>query len=251
MNNLSITLIVKPTIKPAFVLEPQVIPAGTVTPITISHFGGRPYAELGENWPICPDCELPLTFICQVNLNEVAPNLFPGIGLFTFFFCWDCFPNGDEGETEDLWVVKFYPHPESSRAMRLKATPRNQEPVKPCSFISKSVLTAPDWEGMFVWCPEAVDEANKINSDEPWVAYDQALEELGCFNEIATQVGGYPHWLQAEDTPRCPQSDAPLVLMAQIDSERKAGVTWGDGGSAYLFICPEHPGEVRLRVQSC
>src|SRR5881296_1731575 len=59
-----------------------------------SRFGGPPYAEAGEVWPICKGCEKPLSFICQVNLRQLKHPEIDGVGLFTFFYCWPCRPWG-------------------------------------------------------------------------------------------------------------------------------------------------------------
>ena len=61
------------------------LPQGHVFPATATHFGGNPYFETGDTWPVLAKDGRPYDFVCQVNLSDCPerPN-FP-FGLFTVF----------------------------------------------------------------------------------------------------------------------------------------------------------------------
>jgi uncharacterized protein YwqG len=105
----------------------------------------------------------------------------------------------------------------------------------------------PGWEGQRLWCPEAYDLAAELNADQPWTAYQQAVQDIiGEQPEITSCVGGYPRWIQGEETPK------KMSFLAQIDSEEeKAGIMWGDVGSVYLFLLPNRPHTIRMVFQCC
>src|ERR1044071_2526007 len=78
-------------------------------PVAGSHFGGVPYMESGETWPICPSCGLALGLVCQVDTREGVHEEPRGIGLITFYYCEECKPLGVGYNTPQVageWVVR-------------------------------------------------------------------------------------------------------------------------------------------------
>ncbi len=215
-----------------------------------SRFGGRPYAEAGESWPICGTCARPLSFICQIHMSDCTHRPIPGIGLFTFFYCWECFPQEDGGELAGQWLVRCYTDPQHRKATLIEP-PQPGEPVQttPCAITMQATRSLPDWDGIAVWCPEAADLSAQANPDESWQPYLSTAEQLVGEADYASMVGGYPHWVQSDATPTCPRCGQRMKLLAQIDSERAAGITWGDSGLVYLFVCPNHLSQMRFETQ--
>jgi len=80
-----------PIVKEVTILE---LDDSTAPKHTSSYFGGNPYAEEGDIWPICPTCEKALDFICQMNFKDCEHESRPKIGLFSFFYCYECHPFG-------------------------------------------------------------------------------------------------------------------------------------------------------------
>lgn len=243
-----IVSLVKPLARVATKLEPKQVRNWESLPRTSSHFGGAPFA-LGEEWPVCPTCKTSLSFICQINTASGYHQSPEGVALFTFFYCWECFPWGLTGEVKGVWVVRTYPKLDEKNSTII-APPRDQtQPTKACEILEERILSFPDWEEIHSWSSAAVEVATKANPDEPWEAYESAVEALGGFTDYATMVGGYPRWVQGESTPECEACRSGMRMLAQIDTEDEADVMWGDVGCVYIFYCPAHPKETGLELQ--
>jgi len=90
--NEEIAKIIKPLAKSATKLNLRKAQNFEELPIAGTHFGGEPYFEKGEEYPVCSTCQNPLTFICQIDTTEDFHKKHAKIKLFTFFYCWECSP---------------------------------------------------------------------------------------------------------------------------------------------------------------
>ena len=52
------------------------------------------------------------------------------------------------------------------------------------------------------------------------------------------RVGGAPEWIQSDETPDCPACSEPMMFLAQLDTDDRVGVQFGDDGRLYAFVCP-------------
>ena len=232
----------KPLILRTSVLEVRKAPSSMSA--LESKFGGTPYYEMGETWPVCPTCHKPLAFICQLDLRDtILENL--GFALFTFFYCWTCSPWGFQSDPEGQWVVRTYRKPLESKAVEVLPSEKIEHETTPCRVSFSESLSLPDWEGTTRWCPDASDLACQLNEESPWQEYQHAAEAITGEHKICSVVGGYPRWIQGEQTPD------EAVLLAQIDSEVEAGIMWGDVGSVYLFVSTSAPTRFYLILQCC
>jgi len=243
----AVTSLLRPLAKTATKLTLRKVKKREVIPLTGSHFGGQPYAEIGERWPSCPTCKIDLTFICQIDLTAGFHEKPKGIDLFTFFYCWECFPWGFDSDIEGTWVVRTYSNPSETFFKPIR--PRGPESYPPdmCLVRVNKVDSFPDF-GESEYHHEKVAERFS-DFDEPDDAYEAAVKSLGGETEFCTLVGGYAHWIQGEDIPECEHCKNKMSLLTQIDSEEEADVIWGDSGSVYLFYCATHPREIELRLQ--
>jgi hypothetical protein len=207
-------------------------------PPTASRFGGQPYAEAGEAWPACI-CGLPMTFICQLDLHASVVRE-RGIALFAFYYCWECFPQ--EG-IQGAWALRTYADPRDDKAVAIEP-PAPVSQTARCAIRFEDARSLPVWEGQDRDAPGADELAKAVNPESPWEAYQAACERLAGPQEITTAVGGYPHWLQGDDLP------AGARLLAAIDSEEAAGITWGDVGCVFLFLSADEPPVPTLLLQS-
>ncbi|MBB6500260.1 DUF1963 domain-containing protein [Pedobacter cryoconitis] len=193
----------------------------------LSHFGGQPYFEEGEEWPKTKKGKN-LNFIFQIY-NNGGINLPGNLKLVQFFYDWDEFP----WETEnDGWLVKTYTTLNTSQIIE-HAQPAELETTKFCEVNFKSVQSLPDWEGIGTYSKNASNLSCVLDEDEPWGNYQKAVEKLIGEQEYRSQLGGYPMWVQGEDTPV--KEGVPMKLLFQIDSEDNAGIMWGDVGLIYVF----------------
>lgn len=217
---------------------------------TVSKFGGLPYCEAGETWPICPTCKNGLTFICQLNTDDYKHRPFEK-ALFSFFYCWECFPWGEPDEEKGQWVIRRYTDPTSEKMGPMKKESDEEYDVRPCFATFKLAKVLPSWEGLYSVSEEVVNLCCEIDHGTEWDFYEDAVERLGCLNDYATITGGYPRWIQGEIIEKCSQCDQEMRLMAQIDSEENADIVWADAGCAYLFQCKKDPDVFHLKLQSC
>jgi uncharacterized protein YwqG len=241
MNQPSLDQRIAPLIKPAIKLE--VIDNEQAEAASCeSKIGGQPYAEQGDCWPVCPDCNNELSFVCQLKHPQQQE-------LVVFYYCNECGPWGLADESEGQWVSKLYPSPSMEKLSLIQRQSEDEQGFIPCLVNASTVNTLPDWEGL-----DLVDEAMtkhccELDDDAPWEAYDAAVERSGALNDYATLIGGYPRFVQGAVLPHCPQCQQDMEFFAQIDSEEQADMMWGDLGVIYLFRCAVHRGVFKMRLQ--
>ena len=242
----AVTSLLRPLARVATKLTPRKVKKGGVVALLASHFGGQPYAEIGERWPICPTCKTDLTFICQIDMASGFHEKPKGIDLFTFFYCWECSPWGLNDEIPGTWVVRTYSDPKDTFAKPISPSGPEPDPPNVCLMTPERIHSFPDWEELDSRFSESF---SNIDEDDPRNAYEAAVESLGGETDFCTFVGGYARWIQGEETRSCDQCQNPMNLLAQIDSEGEPDLMWGDSGCLYLFYCVNHPQEVQLTLQ--
>lgn len=240
MSEEKLDALLKPLIKNALKLELKADDTA-IKPCCESKFGGQPYAEKGDNWPACPKCKDPLSFINQIVDDKEET-------LFAFYYCNTCFPWGLGDEETGLWVAKFYDRP-SPEKMVVISRNDDQHALVPCKVTSSAVRVLPDWDALDSISSEASSLCCEISQDAPWEVYDEAVERAGCLNDYATLVGGYPRYVQGEVCPKCKECSADMEFYAQVDSEEQANLMWGDVGLVYIFRCPTHGDHFQLELQ--
>ena len=243
----AVTALIKPLAKVATKLTPRMATESDLIPLTASHFGGLPYAEIGEQWPICPVCNVDLTFICQLDVTSGFHEKFKGVDLFTFFYCWECGAWGLSDEPQGTWVVRTYSQPSKRFAKPIRPSGPEPDPPNVCVVDFEKVSSFPDVDEIDFEDKEFAETFSKF--DEPADAYEAAVESLGGETDFCTLVGGYPHWIQGADVPVCDHCHDRMSLLAQLDTEGEPDVMWGDSGCVYLFYCPTHPREVQFTLQ--
>jgi hypothetical protein len=228
-------------VKPGWVLEPSADPAAHEA-CTHSKFGGLPYAEAGEQWPACATCHKELTFVAQVEAP--AENT-----LYTFFYCFDCYPWGLSREEAGQWKLTSYAGASMEKYAAISPVRQDEGFLTPCRVDISQVKVLPDWEGLDRAIPAAQQYCRPVADDEPWGAFEDAVALLGCLDDYATLLGGYPRHVQGEMQPHCAGCNREMRFLFQIDSEDEANLMWGDVGLVYLFQCPEHPDQFHLELQ--
>ena len=235
-------------------LRPLLLPSSKLTPRKArqpldgshlrSHFGGRPYFEMGETWPTTKTGQ-PLDFIMQVVASEGA-GLPAGVALLQLFYSWEAFPWDTEAEG---WLVKTYSTITPEQAQIIERPTSLDKPMF-CDIIFTPIQSLPDWGGLNE-LPAGADAtilAKMLNTEDPWDAYDEAVTHLLGESDYQSIIGGYPRWLQGADNPVGAEGQN-LPLLFQLDSEDKAGIMWGDSGLVYVFYDPQKPGHFRFDLQ--
>lgn len=242
----AVTSLLKPLARVATRLSPQQVLDETAISLTGSHFGGQPYAEIGERWPSCPTCKTDLTFICQIDTASGFHEKPKGIDLFTFFYCWECSPWGLDDEVKGTWIVRTYSDPKEIFSKPIRPSGPDPYPPNVCLTVPEKVQSFPEWDEVESLSKQAADS---ISQRDAWDDYESAVESLGGETDFCTLVGGYAHWVQGEDTPACDHCQSRMSFLAQIDSEQEPDIMWGDSGCIYLFYCVNHPRELKLILQ--
>ncbi len=205
-------------------------------------FGGAPYAEAGDTWPVCTGCDEELEFVVQ--LEDPSADC-----LHQFFYCFECFPWGSGPDEDGQWAIRSHHGPSMDRHVEMTRRSASEPEVTPCTVTVSSVRVLPSWDGIDSVSAAATELARAVDPDRPWAAYAAAVERQDCLDDYATLVGGYPRFVQGEVASECPTCRSPMAFFAQIDTEDEAGIMWGDVGLVYLFRCAEHPTQFEMELQ--
>jgi len=167
-----------------------------------SQFGGAPYFEKGEQWPVTKN-KIPLDFVFQV-FNENGVHLPECVKLVQFYYGFgDAFSEMGYDDDE-RWLVKVYEHLNKDDAIIIK-NPNEELNVHYCEVEYSDVESVPD-------------DDKEGESSYP----------------IHTQLGGYAQWIWSN----CEPEDVDSFLLFQLDSEDEAGLMWYDSGMVYVHYNP-------------
>jgi uncharacterized protein YwqG len=220
--------LLRPLIREAtiIVLNDKSTPEGNTQ--LISHFGGMPYFEKGEQWPKTMSGR-DMEFIFQL-INDGDNHLPENIKLVQLFYDFEEYP---WQTSDDGWLVKVY-ETISPELMTEISPPEAFETPDFCTVQFKKAQSLPDWEAIEIFDQRVMKLASVLNEADPWDLYDEVVVKLIGEHDYRSQVGGYPKWVQNESTP-VDENGGLLPLLFQIDSEEKAGLMWGDSGLLYFF----------------
>lgn len=194
--------------------------------ITETHFGGEPYAEVGDAWPALNG--VPCDFVCQFNLADCLERPLLPFKLITVFLCWTAW---EEGQT-DACVVRAYKYPSPSKAVTLnRPTSSDEETYRTalCRAEPHTLITYPSPVGTFLRTPEIARIAKGLG--DPHKAYRKSLTRLAWKSEFGTQLFGYPSWIQCDSL-----DDDDLIFVAQVGSETEANLMFGDAGVLFIAV---------------
>jgi len=212
------------------------------TPAYASCFGGLPYAEAGDAWPMCPGCGGELTFVCQFRLDETVLADLNDVDLMVHFVCIECGMDGEEHSD-----TRLYRGACTDRIERIEPRSGDALLVPTCRVSFEHRSSYPHYEDVDPELARAIEASSTGQRSDP---YAEALGRVDPrFDPDAlspTMVGGYPQWIQGSWVYTCPHDGRPLELLAQIGSEDEADLMWGDSGSQYLLWCPEHPDSIEF-----
>jgi uncharacterized protein YwqG len=178
-----------------------------------SNFGMAPLGSPGEKWPTWDS--KPLLFVCQMNLTTApaVPPRLADIQLITFFVNPE-FGILSEDNGKD-WRLRAY---KSLEGLARIPAPSDAPKVKK-GFECR-------WE-------ECEDHPNYDDS-ELVVPAGSRRPRTELENVARTKVGGYASTIQSEPWWGSKPHPSEPKYCLQINSEEKAGLVWGDGGTIYL-----------------
>lgn len=221
---------------PTLVAAPSVVPG-------FSKLGGYPELPKGFDWPEGP--EGPLAFLAQFDLQLAhetgGPDWLPGLGAIYLFH--------DErwGTIDQVRIVHSTDEPDAPRSPPAALKPGLRYLERRVEMIRQASIPSLDW----------------LNEDVRTIDIsDSELDELANLPDADLgsgpmhKLGGFPNEIQEEQLalscehavrgleyrfgkPVAPEIEAASGewrLLAQIDSDSKLKMNWGDGGMFYVFI---------------
>ena len=218
-----------------------------------SHFRGQPYFEKGEKWPSIKEGDQ-FELIFQI-FNTGNINLPSNIKLLQFYYDYENSPISYRTYTDDYvrlgykhgngWLIKIYEDLDTANSFTIEKPDWCSTDLY-CEIEYEAIKSLPDdeWYDKTVkmLCEKLNGESKKKNFD----SYNFIKEKLSCEQDFCSQLGGYPRWLQGDDTPK----DNDFQLLFQLDSEDEAGLHWVDCGLVYVFYNPKTK-ETVFEIQYC
>lgn len=203
--------------------------------LSASKFGGQPWLAADEDWPVCPNCELPMQHFVQLDLATLPAAEQARLGdsgMIQLFYCTsddplcevDCeayFPFADSV------VARFLPDTSGPSRSDAQGPAERHPPILITGWEAKVDL--PNWEELEYSLGVEMDDEEG----------DEYVElEVPVYGD---KLGGWPAWVQGVEYPNCPECEAEMELVFQIDSEDNVPHMFGDVGTGHLTRCPNHP----------
>jgi hypothetical protein len=175
-----------------------------------TRLGGRPLAPQGTLWPSCRACNGAMQFLAMIRLIEVGERGVPG-GLLLLFQC-----RNHPGECEE-WSAT------SGGNAALRVPERGAMLLEPLVPSRKTLL----------------DDIDGVKLEPFQGPYAKQRERGGA--TVLGQLGGEPLWLQEDETPTCEGCGEKLRFVVQLEDVGGGGMSFGDGGCGYAFVCRDCP----------
>lgn len=203
--------------------------------LSASKFSGRPWLKADESWPTCPNCNTPQQLFVQLNLASLPlaeQQRLGDRGLLQLFYCTSSDP------LCEVQCEAYFPFARSVTARRIDdpSAPANTAAQGPAEPLAARRIEG--WEAIDDDVPgwEELYQMGHQLSPEEEEALDKAERPAN-----GDKLGGWPAWVQGVEYPSCPQCDARMELVLQIDSEDNLPYMFGDMGAGHLTCCPNHP----------
>ncbi|GAB3741858.1 DUF1963 domain-containing protein [Amycolatopsis oliviviridis] len=238
---------------------------------SVARLGGNPSLPSGTEWPECEGW--PLDFVAAIDCaalpREFLTIALPERGTLLFFVLDPLRHSGEDWQ--DLSNVAFTGQVlfvPADVAVAERKPPADRVPYPGRTLFAEVVATAPEGEHTLmdttetsagVSLSEAAEEAHDSGSgvfgELVWDAYGHLPQhQVGGFalpiqgaveNDVAADVLG------AWNHPRVPEEAGHWLLLAQIDSDQDAEMTWGDVGMLYWMIRDDDLAAGRFEAARC
>ncbi|MDJ0754492.1 MAG: YwqG family protein [Ardenticatenaceae bacterium] len=195
--------------------------------IGASKIGGLPDLPPNVSWP--DNNGMPMSFVAQFNMSSVtaldSTGLLPSTGMLYFFFLIHGeAPTGISGKVLHLEGELRRTHPPAE-------LPKEDRFIA-CEVEMATRITLPPSDSDEIDVLKLTREERDRYDEVWWQIMPDGISLLG--HPIPVQWGG---WMQ--ETLRTCSDDEPAAawqLLLQVDSDRNAGMMWGDMGSIYFWI---------------
>ncbi|OON69487.1 DUF1963 domain-containing protein [Hymenobacter sp. CRA2] len=219
------------------VVAPAARPAATQQ---LSHFGGDPYFEVEEAWPINPNTGQPLELIFQLVDDGRLGWPFPA-AVVQFYLDY----HGEEGVYDDSdeaqYRFKVYPAIRPEQQVHVPR-PAALPVIEYYAITAQPRQSLPDDDELDMISARTYALCQQLGGDKWRRVYNAAVEAvLGAEPDLGSWVGGYAQWLQGA----YPTGE----FLLQFDSNE--AFMWGDSGLLYFCYEPEDPTQISFQLQSC
>ena len=234
-------------------------PSSSDESLISSRFGGVPYAEADDAWPVAvaADKTEPANFLIQVRLDESFPPPWPG-RLVVVFHRFEP-------------AIRCYPAPTTSRATTLTGGPESQHewklrsiriPRQPADDADGNPVTS-ERGGLLDYDPivllnsvpglqaDLMAHTSRPRELLAMLLVPNQFRDYGFELSDIVQRGGKPVWLSEELAgSNCELCGQPMRFLFQF-GDLNGGDVLGDSGVCYVFGCDEHPDHLQAIVQMC
>jgi uncharacterized protein YwqG len=207
-----------------------------------TRFGGPPDLSAGYAWPERDG--LPLPFVAQINLSEVAPydpmHLLPAGGMLSFFFDSDAFFES-WATRQQSWRVLY----DSSALTTLKRvaipeTVAKRYRYRPSAVAYSTEITFPDYSQYDSTSVERLGLSGPLTDEEERVYYEvqaQLAGKAGAIYHVPIhRLLGHADVVQWDMHRDLPGDPTDWQLLFQMDSDDAPDTEWGDTGRIYYWI---------------
>lgn len=227
-----------------------------------SRYGGQPYAEAGETWPLASvEKPEPADFLIQVRLDDSLPPPWPGrlVVVFNRFDVEQTARCYAEASIARAAALAGGPAPQREWGLRAVRIPKQPAPEPAADVAGAPVphdggLLDYDPVVLLKTVPQLKEQmAQQFARPADLLAAILAPNHCGYGFELSdiVQLGGRPVWLledPGEQTcPRCSQGMRFLFQFGDLNR----GIMLGDSGVCYVFGCDSHPEHPVAIAQMC
>lgn len=198
-----------------------------------SKIGGFPYLRNDQDWPVCPNCQKHMQLFLQLNLAQLPQR--QDTGLIQLFYCTSREPNC---ETQ---LKAFQPFSKAVVCRKI-AVNGDSATIQPQleSLFGEKLIT--DWEPKDDYPHLEEYEQLGIEADDEVL---EIIESRGLgFTIGKDKLFGWPYWVQSVEYPSDRQSNEPMELLFQFDSEDNLPYMFGDSGVGHLTQSPGNKEEL-------
>jgi uncharacterized protein YwqG len=217
-----------------------------------SRLGGAPTLPAGFEWPTWKG--RPLSFLCQLDLSAASATAtaggLPPSGSIHVFYDPEQSTWGFDPKDRGSWRVYYFDRLENAVVVPAPASPSAEAYTEvPLTF--RPVLTYPDWQDDRVAALNMSDAESDVYAELCEGVFDGAPRHylLGHpspvqDNDMDLQCQLVTHGLycgdssgyQAPERPALEPGRRDWIQLLQLDSDDRANMMWGDGGSLYFWI---------------
>ncbi|GHO89418.1 YwqG family protein [Dictyobacter formicarum] len=205
-------------------------------------FGGSPDLSVEYPWPECDG--VPLPFVAQINLSEVASydsmHLLLTTGLLSFFFDIDAFFDSWP-RRQSTWRVLY--DPGVSTALQRFAIPETiarRRRYRPSAVTHSTEITLPDYSQYDSTSVERLGLSGQLTDEEEQAYYEIQAQLAGRagtqYHMPLHRLLGHPDDIQWDMHRDLEGTPTDWQLLFQMDSDDAPDTEWGNTGRIYYWI---------------